>query len=80
MLSVARRAFLRHLLPQSKCVSREENERRSNLVTQDTTFDEKNTSGLVTTNQVVLTKTSPCALARVTRAIQYYKYIPSIIK
>ncbi len=47
-----------------KGISPEENERRSNLVSQDLTIDEKHKSGLVITTKVVLTKASPCALAQ----------------
>ena len=38
--------------------------RRSKLVSQDLTIDEKHKSGLVITTKVVLTKASPCTLAQ----------------
>lgn len=47
-----------------KGISPEENERRSKLVSQDLTIDEKHKSGLVITTKVVLTKASPCTLAQ----------------
>jgi hypothetical protein len=44
-------------------ISPAEIERRDALISQDFAIDLKNTSALATTKQVILTKTSPCALA-----------------
>jgi hypothetical protein len=44
-------------------ISPAEIERREALISQDFAIDLKNTSAVATTKQVILTKTSPCALA-----------------
>jgi hypothetical protein len=42
-------------------VSKEENDRRSKLIMEDLSTDQKHTSGVVTTKEVRLTKSKPCA-------------------
>jgi uncharacterized protein len=46
-----------------KGITKEENERRTKLIEQDMSVDQKHTSGLVTIKDVSLTKSKPCALA-----------------
>jgi hypothetical protein len=44
-----------------KGVSAEENKRRSSLLSQDLSIDQKNTSAVGTTKKITLTKSAPCA-------------------
>jgi hypothetical protein len=46
-----------------KGLSPEEAQRRSSLISRDMAVDQKNTSGVATLSEVVLTKSAPCAFA-----------------
>lgn len=45
-----------------KGMSKQEEQRRSNWLAQDTAIDQKHTSAIVTTKQVTLTRSVPCAM------------------
>jgi hypothetical protein len=47
----------------SKDLSKQEKKRRSDLLIQDMATDQKNTSAVATTQQIILTASEPCALA-----------------
>jgi hypothetical protein len=45
-----------------KGISKQEAERRADLLLQDTAVDQKNTSAVATTKQITLTSSAPCGL------------------